>query len=197
MARSIYVMPMVGDGSKANPRLPKYEVSLFPTLSHSVFDYGDEPWCVVALQDVPPATDSALVANGDVFKLPDNLEQAVGAVSTRNQIRTKLEQAEIPGNWVQITTTYREIIRVTGALCQFAQRYQGLVGGRWFSGTVHLNNTFSTLTTQQQQGIRDTAASFGFSQAAIVASATIRDVLKNMADQYLAAGLPLELQGPL
>ena len=188
---------MVGDGSKASPRLPKYEASLFPTLSRAAFDYGDEPWVVVALQDVPPATDTTLVANGDVFKLPDNLDQTVGSIAMRNQIRTKLEQAEMPGNWVQTTTAYREIIRVTGAVCQFAQRYQGLVGGRWFSGTVHLSNTFDTLTAQQQQGIRDTAAWFGFDQSAIVGTATIRDVLKDMADQYLAAGWPLDLQGPL
>jgi hypothetical protein len=193
MARSIYVMP-IGTNAKGT-RIPKY----FPSIisSFSMFDYGDEPWCLVGLLDVPPATDAALVANADVFKLPDDLDTAVGSPATRNQIRAKLEAAEIPGNWVETTTTYREIARVVGALCQFAQRYQGLVGGPWFSGTVHLSNTFSTLSIEQQQGIRDAAFTFGFSQAAILGTATIRDVLKSMADQYLAAGMPLYLNGSL
>lgn len=197
MVRSIYVMPITGAGTKLDQRRPKYEDTLFPTLDRTMWDYGDEPHCLVGIQDVPAATDAALVANADVFKLPDNLDQTVGSVSTRNQIRNNLEADELPGNWVQTTTTYREIVRVVGACCQFAQRYQGLVGGRWFSGTVHIANTFSSLTAAQQQGIHDTAASFGFDQTAIVSTATIRDVLKNMADQYIAAGLSLQLEGPL
>lgn len=198
MVRSVYVMPLTGAGVKGDPRRPKYKDSLFPTLDWSMYDYGDEPQCLVGIQDVPAATNTALLANSDVFAPPgQNLDVAVGSTSTRNAIRTQLEADEIPGNWVQNTTTYREIIRVVGACCQFAQRYQGLVGGRWFSGTVHIGNTFSTLNQQQQLGIRDTAASFGFDQTAIVGTATIRDVLKNMADQYIAAGMPLDLEGPL
>jgi hypothetical protein len=198
MARSLYVMPIITTATPTGPsRTPKYLSLIQQGASWSMFDYGDEPQCLVGVTDIPPAADTSLTANNDVFALPANLDTTVGSVNTRNALRTRLEQSEFPGTWVQTTTTYRETVRTVGADCQFAQRYQGLVGGPWFSGTVHVANTFSTLSQAQQNGILATAQSFGFSTAAIVGTATIRDVLKNVADQYIAAGLPLNLEGPL
>jgi len=197
MARSIYVMPYISVVTSHGPSKDAKYKSQFQSLSYTMFNYGDEPQCIVGIVDPSPALDTSLTSNADVFKPPDNLDLTVSSTATRNAIRTHLEQDELPGTWVQTSTAYREIARVVVACCQFAQRYQGLDIGPWFQGTVHVSSNFSTLTAQQQQGIHDTAASFGFDQTAIVGTATIRDVLKNMADQYIAAGLPLDLAGPL
>lgn len=200
MARSIYVMPITGSGTSHDPKKPKYQDAIFPdTLFRStMFDYGDEPWCLVGITDITPAADSALVANGDVFKLPDNLDTTMGNNATRNQVRTRLEQNEFPGTWVQTTTTFREVVLVVGACCQYAQRFQGLETGlAWFSGTVHVTSNYGTLSQEVRDSMVTAATSFGFNTSAFILTNTIRDVLKSVADQYILADMPLDLQGSL
>jgi hypothetical protein len=203
MVRSIYEMPLI-PSPKGDGRMPKYFNLINSNgLDWNGWSYGNEPHCLVGVLDVPPAVDATLVADSQVFKLPDNLDTTIGSTSTRNTVRTRLEQDELPGQWVQTTTTYREIVRVVGACCRFAESYEYMGLGPWFSGTVHIASTFSALTAAQQQGIRDTAASLGLDQTIIIGTNTIRDVLKNLADQYVAgyvAGNPLydlNLSGPL
>jgi hypothetical protein len=197
VTRSIYVMPYVADQS--GRRYPKYFRTLFPTLSCSVFRYGNEAWCLVGILDVPPATDTALLANADVFELPANLDQTMGSVGVRNTVRNRLEAVNIPGTWIQTITTYREVVRFIGACCQFAQRFQGIMGDStaWFAGGVTLDSPFSSLSANARQGMLDTAASFGFDSSGFTAAALMRTIVKSAGDQYVAAGLPLELEGPL
>jgi hypothetical protein len=202
-------MPLVGAGVKGDPIRPKYRDSLFPTLDWSQFYYGDEPWTLVGIQDVPPATDAALNANADVFELPANLDQTMGTVGVRNTVRNRLEAVNIPGTWVQTSTTYREVVRIIGAVIQFSQRFQGVSGipaNRWFAGGRTLDSTFGSLAAPAQQALLDTGASdwerpdgtiFHFDTSALTGSTTLRALLKSVADQYLAAGLPLDLEGPL
>lgn len=197
MARSIYIMPIVGTGALGDARRPKYRNTLFPTLQWSMFDYGNEPWCIVGIQDVPPATDTALNQNADVFELPANLDQTMGTTGVRNTVRNRLESVNMPGTWIQTATTYREVVRFIGGVCQFAQRYQGLVGGLWFTGAVTLDSTFNSLSAAVHQGILDTAASFNFDTTSFTGTSTLRAILKSAGDQYVAAGLPLDLGGPL
>lgn len=197
MVLSLYVMPITGTGTRTDMRRPKYRDSIFPfpPFQSMMYDYGDEPQCLVGIVDITAAADTALKANSDVFPVPANLDSTVSAVNTRNAIRTQLEANEFPGTWVQTTTSYREIVLMVGSLCQFAQRYQGLVGGRWFSGTVHVNQNFSVLTQAQQDGISTTAQSFGFTTTILQPTSVIRAVLLDMSSQYQAAQLPLVMAG--
>jgi hypothetical protein len=199
MTRSIYTMPITTDTSGKYPqRIPKYRNALFPTLGYSMFDYGNEPWCLIAIQDVPPATDAALTGNADVFELPANLDQTMGTTGVRNTVRTKLENVNIPGTWVQTTSTYREVVRFIGAVCQFAERYQGMIGnGFWFTGGVTLDSTFGSLPANVRQTIVDAAATFGFDTSGFTGASTLRAVIQSAGQQYVAAGLPLDLEGPL
>jgi len=66
---NLYVMPIVGAGVKGDPRRPKYRDSVFPTLGWGMFDYGDEPWCLVGIVDVDPTSDATLTAEPDVFEM--------------------------------------------------------------------------------------------------------------------------------
>jgi hypothetical protein len=200
MARSIYVMPIIGTGTKLDPRRPKYAATYFTDHEWSMFDYGDEPWSLVGVSDITTANDTAMTAEPDVFRLPDNLDQGMGTVGARNTVRNRLEAVNIPGTWVQTTTTYREVVRFIGAVCQFAQRFQGITGipgDRWFAGGRTLDSTFGSLGTAGQQALIDTADSFGFDHSSLTASTTLRTFLKSAGDQYVAAGLPLDLEGPL
>lgn len=205
MVRSLYVMPIITDATGKYPqRYPKYYKTTFPALSWSMFDYGNEPWCLIGIQDVPAATDSALVANADVFALPANLDQAIGSVSARNTVRNALENVNMPGTWIQTTDTYRTVVRFVGALCTFMQCYQGKGLGLVFSATVTLATTFATLSAAQQQALIDCATYFGLSASSLVGANTLRTILKTVGDAFVAsyaAGTnpltQLELEGPL
>jgi hypothetical protein len=187
MAVRIYVMPIAGDGSKASPRRPKYRDTLFPALTWDMWDYGDEPWCLVGLVDAPPATDTQIAGQPDVFALPSNLDSTVGSVGTRNTIRNRLESVEIPGSWVQTTSTYRAIVRMVGGCCQFAQRYQGQTGGLLFPGATTLDATFGSLPQAQQAGLLAAASSFGMSTTTWTSGATLRTVMQSASDQYVSS----------
>lgn len=207
MARSIYVMPIIGDGTKAEPRRPKYLAAHFPTSAWSSFVYGDEPWTTVGVTDIPPASNTALTAETDVFRLPDNLDQTMGNTTTRNNVRSSLEAVNIPANnWVETTTTFRSVLRFIGGICQFAQRFQGISGTpseRWFAGGRTLASTFGSLPSAAQTALIATADSFGFDRSSLTASTTLRAFLTSAANQYVAQYeannplFPLDLEGPL
>lgn len=194
MVVSLYVMPLAGTGAKGDPRRPKYRDALFPSLAWDMWDYGDNPWCLVGVVDVPAAVDAQIAGQPDVFALPQDLDATVGGVGARNAIRSRLEAAEIPGTWVQTTTTYRAIVRMVGGCCQFAQRYQGTVGGVLFPGAVTLDSTFGSLAPAQRAGMLGAAASLGMSTATWTAAATLRSVMQSAGDQYVAAR-PLSIGG--
>lgn len=194
MALSLYVMPIAGAGTIDDPRGPKYKSTL-SGLVWSMFDYGNEPWALVGVQDIPPATDTTLDGNPDVFGLPANLSQTMGSVGTRNTVRNRLEAVNIPGTWVQTSTTYLSVVKFIGAVCQFAQRYQGQTGGLWFTGGVTLDSTFSSLPLSARNGLTSAAASFGFDTSGFTGASTLRAIIQSAGDQYVAAGLPLIMAG--
>ncbi len=194
MVLSLYVMPIVGTGAtRTDARRPKYRDSVFPLSAYSMFDYGNEPWCLTGINNVDPTIDATLNGEPDVFELPTDLNQAMGSVGVRNTVRNRLEAVNIPGTWVQTTTTYREVVEMIGSLCQFAQRYQGATGGLWFTGGITLDSTFSSLPQTARDGMISAAASFGMDTSGFTGASTLRQILQGVGQQYVALGLPLVL----
>jgi len=192
---NLYVMPIVGTGAKTDMRRPKYKDSVFPTLSWGMYDYGNEPWCLVGIVDIPVATDTALTANPDCLGLPTNLDQTL-TTAQRNRVSNGLESANIPGTWLTTSNTWRDAVRFVGAICQFAQRYQGLVtGSLWFTGGVTLATTYGALPQAAKDGLLAAAQSFSFDTSGLVAGSTLRQVLVSVGNQYLASQPPLVLAG--
>lgn len=191
MTLKLYVMPIIGTGTKASPRQPKY-LSTFQAFAWGMFDYGNEPWCLVGVADIDVATDSALTANADCLGLPTNLDQALSNPQ-RNRVSNALESANIPGTWLTTANTWRDVIEFVGAVCQFAQRYQGIVadGSLWFTGSVTLATQFGTIPQAAQTALTQAAQSFGFDTSGLTSTTTLRAILRNVGQQYIAANLPL------
>jgi hypothetical protein len=206
MATSLYVMPLSGTGAHNDQREPKYYAADFPTLAWSMADYGNEPWCLVGIPNVPPATDTILVGHPDVFGLPANLDQTMGTVGQRNTVRNRLEAVNMPGTWIQTTDTYRTVVRFIMAVCQVAQRVQGLGGTVWFTGGITLDSLYSALPTGTQTATLAAANSawvkadrsiVHFDSSAVIGTNPMRTVLQSLGNQYVALGLSLNLGGPL
>lgn len=187
-------MPISGTGTKQDPRGPKYQ-STFQSFSWGMYDYGNEPWCLVGIQDVDGVTDTTLTANPDVLGLPSDLDAAL-TTAQRNRVANALESANIPGTWLTTSNTWRDAVTFTGAVCQFAQRYQGgACGGVWFTGGITLASTFGSLPANVRTCIADAATSFGFDTSAVTGSTTLRQLLLSAGQQYQAATLPLVMAG--
>lgn len=196
MTLTLYVMPITGTGTRQDPRRPKYKDSIFPGFSWGMFDYGNEPFCLVGVVDIDGPTDTALSQQADVLNLPDNLDQQIGAGAALTRARGGLESANIPGTWLQATNTWRDAIRFVGAVCQFAQRFQGMVSGTvWFGGGVTLATTFGSLPAGARNALTAAATSFGFDTSGVAAGTTLRTILLSVGQQYLATQPPLVLAG--
>lgn len=181
MALRIYLMPIIGDGSKLDPRRPKYADTHLSGFSWQAMDYGDEPTCIVA-SDLG-AGHAALAAEVDVTAVPSDLNQIVGAqLST---VQSTLEGFNIPAGWINSNHTYRRVLRVVSVLFQISQRYQGKLFGRIFTSGVTLNTQFSDLPDQARARLLEVSNSFGFDTSGLTGSSTLRQILKEFVDQFV------------
>jgi hypothetical protein len=73
MSFRLYIVPVIGSGTKSDPRRPKYFADgtlVNPTWS--AMDYGFEPWMVVGA-DLSTSDDNLVVGQPDGFALPFDL----------------------------------------------------------------------------------------------------------------------------
>lgn len=190
MATRLYIVPVVGTGTKSNPRTPKYFTDgTITSTSWTANVYGFEPWAIVAA-DLSPADDTIIVNEPDAFALPFDLSPLLTAPQVTN-VQAKLEAANIPSGWVNTSLTWTLVVRTVLGMFEFFQRYSGiyakqtgLVPTSLFTGGVTLDSTFGSLPSANQNALTGSAQSFGISTAGLTASTTMRTILKAMADNF-------------
>jgi hypothetical protein len=190
MSFRLYIVPIVGTGTKSDPRRPKYfsdGTLINPTWSG--IDYGFEPWMFVGA-DLSAANDALIVSEPDAFAIPFNLEANLTNPQV-NSVKNKLEAINVPAGWVNTTLTWRTVVRTVLGMFLFQQRLGGVYvetnGGKppqLFSGGVSLATTFGELSIAMQAAIVATAQSFGFSTAGLTSNTTLRVILKALADNF-------------
>lgn len=149
----------------------------------SLMDYGLMDACIV-VADVTPEQHDELVTHADVLALPENIDNPIPNAGARNKVRDALELLHIPGAWVQVGITYREVLRTVLQVFQLGQRYAGITRQRLIDIGFTLDNTVGDLPVGVRQNLAATAESFGWDISAITLSWTIRDALKHLADQW-------------
>lgn len=166
--------------------VPKYASTFtaagFPV---SMIDFRGEGHCL-CYSPCDAATDTTIVANADVARLPDNLDANLtsGQVTA---ISNHLEARNIPADWVSIALTWRQLIRDVVGLFQFIQRYKGLGGpGPIFGGSVTLTTTFSQLPLAARNALVAAANSFGYDTSALTGASTVRQILNAMRVAWAA-----------
>jgi hypothetical protein len=179
----LYLLPMVTKAFPplGNSRVPKY-ITDGPYAAYAISDYGFQGWCLCAA-DISDATQTALLLNADVTKIPDNLDQQIGAALAT--VQAVLEGANIPAGWVTIGMTYRTMLWIILADFKFMQRFLGVtqVLNAFLSGAVTLDTTFGSLSALNRQRLLDTAASLKLDTAGFTGASTLRQILKGVADQ--------------
>ena len=171
-----------------NRRAPKYVKSrVNPTglaVPWGAMDYGLMNVAVM-WADVTTAQHNALVANADCkFAATNaNLNNAIGATAATN-VRTILEQLQIPGTWVAGTDTWRQILRGTCGLFQFAQRLHGKFNVKLVPDGYSLDTTFGELPAAGRQFLIDTADELGIDRTGATAGVTLRQIYRAFGDAW-------------
>jgi hypothetical protein len=77
------------------------------------------------------------------------------------QVQNALEAFNLPAGWVTTTMTFRQVLRIVGAACQFMQ-----------------------LPAAARTRVTNVYNSFGYSTTILSTNYTLRALIKNAADQY-------------
>lgn len=185
MAVRWYAMPLdeVGNG-----RGPKYLRWRFNSTGLDVpwgaQDYGLMPVCI-CWADVNNGQHNQLTSNNDVrfitlhSDLDNNLTgQQVVAV------RDALEFLNIPGQWVDATDTWRQVLRITIGVFQFSQRMHGKFNAKAIPDGYTLATQFGDLPQNARNLLLSTADELGIDYSGATNQTTLRQILKTFGDAW-------------
>lgn len=188
MAFRLYLVPVVGTGTRADPRRPKYFADGTVTGGWGGADYGFEPWMVVGA-DLSTADNATIAGQADTLVLPANLDGLLTAGNVTT-VQTKLEAIFVPADWVTTAQTWRQVVRIVLGMFGLLQRFHGIHGNvRLFGSGITLETTFSQLSQTVRDELQLTASSLGVSTAGIVGATSIRQAWKILSDQMQDRGV--------
>ena len=180
MAKRFYVVPKTGDGSSPeNSIRPKYIGD--GDVPYGAMDYGLEETYLVGAE-VTSEQHTLLASQLDVTAIPADLDGLIG-LTALSTVQSKLEGMYIPADWVTTSHTYRDVIRLTGKLFLYMQRFHGRQLRKFFEGGIALDTRVNQLTQAQRQAMEDAAVSLGLDVSGITGPMLLRQALKILADQ--------------
>jgi len=171
-----------------NRRCPKYMFVDYADLNPAglnvqwnAMDYGLVPVFLVRA-NVTTAQHAALAAQPDVISVPENINNQIGGALP--QVEAALEALHIPAGLVSSTNTYKEVLRAVARIFQFFQRMHGMFGEKLIDGPVGLNTQWSDIPDGARSNLRDAADSMELDYSSVIATTTVRQILKMFAGQY-------------
>lgn len=182
MANHLLMLPVI---TVNNIRSPKYLKSRGDSnglpCQWALMYYGFLPTSLVYVKNISDADAATLSAYPDVYAWPDNLDQAI---DPQDNVDAFFETLHIPTNWLNPSSTYRQLLRNVAGIFQFNRRYQAISqNDPLFAGSINLDSRFRDLTTAQRDWINQTVASFGYN-IPINQNMTLRNLLKLSGDAW-------------
>lgn len=183
----LYIVPIIGDGTKGNSRRPKYFEAMDVTWSG--MDFGFEPVMFVGA-DLSVSDDNFIVGQSDVRALPFDLAPQLTGGQV-NAIQNNLEALNIPAGWVNNTLTWLEVVRTVLGMFSFFQRFGAIYAENTgnappsiFTGGVSLSTTFGSLPLAVRTAMIGAAESLSIPTTGLTAGTTLRVILKALADNF-------------
>jgi len=189
MAVEVFLVPMVGDGTRADPFRGKYTDDAQVTSAGCIrYSREDDAICMM---EAPQAYLDTVAGQADATRLAteSNLDAAL-TLAQANAAKTIFEAAFIPGQFINEGDTRREAIRGVVGMFLFSQRLEGRFGEGWKAKAqargINLNSTwqdFPQALKDEFIAIRDdegwTNAELGVTNAS-----TLREILQAVSSQY-------------
>ena len=132
--------------------------------------------------DVDGTQDAILSARPQVFPIPD-LDATVPNANIRNRVRSALEDALVPGLWVNTGMAYRFIMRRVGGEFEYHGRIVGTLQAKLFDGAKTLGTTLSQCSQVEQDAFISAASDLGLTYSATGAT-TLRELIAGMGVQH-------------
>lgn len=136
MPREIFLLPMIGDGTSGNSFRPRYASDTLATTEFPVglgvpFGQGNIRYSrtsvAVTMIDGPQAYLDEVAAQPDADRWVSEADLDTEIPGQRvNQLRTTLEDLNVPGTWISANDNWRETIRTVTGMFLFSQRHEGL-----------------------------------------------------------------------
>lgn len=185
-----YLLPKIGTGSidPFDPFRPKYTDPDSLGAGWNIggrwvaMDYGIEDCFLMRIHDITPEEHTALNSQTDVIGVPSPLSDNVSAAAL-SVIQTRLEGMNIPANWVTTSHTYLQVLKAVRRAITFMQRFHGLYVMKLFQAGITLDTQINQLTQAQRGRLIATADSLNLDTSGITNQMTIRQALKQIADQ--------------
>lgn len=180
-----YVLPVERVGSARGPEYLPWRHDANPAESVAVAnwsmkDYGLIDRAVLAV-DATNAQHTTLNGKPGAIQFPANLD-ATPTAQQRTTVKDALESQNIPSGWVGAGDTWRSILRGVTGIFLSMQRVTGIVGTDPAEWGVTLDTTFDAFPAEVQDAFTLAAQELG--AASIPASATLRAILRTMADRW-------------
>lgn len=189
MAFRLYIVPVVGTGTRQDPREAKYFADgTLANPTYNAVDYGFEPWMVVGA-DLSVSDDALVIGQADAFGIPFDLNATLTSQQV-NGVQNKLEAINVPAGWVNTSLQWITVVRIVLGMFSFIQRASTAlsiargIAARIFNGGVSLGTTFNQLPADVRTALQDTAAALNLDTSGITGTTTLRNALKNIADQF-------------
>lgn len=188
MAIRFYIVPIEQVGNARGPeyfhwRFDQNPVAGLEGIRWSLKDYGSINVGIVAA-DVTTAQHNILAVQSDVTAIPANLDATIGG-GNLTAVRNALEGLRIPGAWVQANNSYRTVVRTVTGLFLYAQRVTALAGGQpLLRLNDNLNTQFQDLPADIRAAMQQAAEEFGYDTSGLTATSTLRQILKQFADDW-------------
>ena len=186
-----YLMPMVRGvvpdfpttlGPKHGGLYTPHPVTDHKFTMKSAGDFGPNI-CFVQMH-TDAAGHATISADPEVFVIPDDLSATLGAV-TALALETRLENNNLPGNWVTATLTWRQFLRRFFGIIHLLQRMGGFRPFRALLGPgVTWNTTLGDLDLDMRQRLAAAADREGVDRTGITAASTLRQVAARFAQAY-------------
>lgn len=178
-----YLIPVISPNGIRGPKYLTWRggpaAPLFPVMTASFRDYGQEPTMLVAI-DIADADDLTLSSQVDVTKFSDNLDtQLQGRLAT---MQAAIEALNIPGDLLTVNTTDRQVIRGIMGVFAVAQCMQG-AGYSIFAGGLTLTSTVGQIPAAPRQALMDCCDRLNYDRTGITGASTIRQILVKIAQQ--------------
>lgn len=187
MAREIFLVPMVGTGTKTDPFRAKYSDDPAVTTSGSIRS-AREGECIAMFDATQTYLDS-IAAQSDSMRLATeaNIDNALTA-NQANAAKTFVEARGIPGDFVNQGDTRREAIRAICGLFLFCQRAEGLLGVGFKQRAIQLGVTLATQWNSMPQELRDVFISVrddhGWNNLGLTGSSSLRQIMLAVSEQF-------------
>jgi len=196
MPVNLFLLPMSGAGTRADPLRGKYSADPQVTRRSNI-RYSKLDDAIVLIQ-APQSYLDFVAAQSDATLLAT--EANIDSQLTAGQAaaaKTIFEGAFIPGEFINAGDTRREVIRGVVGMFLFSQRMEGIFGEGWKARAqaagVTLNSTWQDFPQVLKDALITVRDDWGWTNAdlGVANTSTAREILKAISDQFEATRITM------